>query len=84
MGFHREKNDVGDQSAPGMQPAPEEDTNQGLFRIEEQVEGDEFMAVKPWLGAIKAPTNYPKPPANASDSPNVNIVLEHCYGYRAK
>ena len=24
--------------------------------------GDEFMAVKPWLGAIKAPTNFKKLP----------------------
>ena len=28
------------------------------FEEEEMEAGDEFMAVKPWLGAMKPPTNF--------------------------
>lgn len=31
------------------------------FQVEEVNEGDEFMAVKPWKGAIKEPSNYTPP-----------------------
>lgn len=42
------------------------------------------MAVKPWLGAIKAPTTFTKAPANQDAKPNVGINLEYVYGYRSK
>ena len=31
-----------------------------IFEIAEVGHGDEFMAVLPWKGAIKEPTNHPK------------------------
>ena len=44
--------------------------------------GDEFMAVKPWLGAIREPTyNYP---VQTEAPPKVSIELEFVYGYRCK
>jgi hypothetical protein len=41
------------------------------------------MAVKPWIGQIKEPTNY-KPIRNAEKAPNITLTLEYAYGYRAK
>jgi len=46
-------------------------------------EGDEFMAVKPWLGAIKEPTGFKKP-SRANKAPLCKIDLQYCHGYRAK
>lgn len=40
----------------------DDDDEGGLFDEEEMEKGDEFMAVLPWLGAIKEPSNYPGPP----------------------
>jgi microtubule-associated protein-like 6 len=42
--------------------------------------GDEFMAVKPWLGNIKAPSN--PPPADKS-APDADLELCVVHGYRA-
>lgn len=39
------------------------------------------MAVKPWKGAIKAPTN---PPEIDSSAPNKDLELEYCNGYRCE
>ena len=41
------------------------------------------MAVKPWLGAIKEPSDY-KAIRAPSEAPNINLNLEYVYGYRAK
>lgn len=54
-----------------------------LFSEEPEDKGDEFMAVKPWLGAIKEPTGY-KMPAGQNKAPNVKIELNYVFGYRAK
>lgn len=51
-----------------------------LFEIEEAGGGDQFMAVKPWIGALKAPTN---PPHNNPNAPDKTLELEYVYGYRA-
>jgi len=51
-----------------------------LFEVEEAGEGDQFMAVKPWIGALKAPTNKP---ANNPSAPSKKLELEYVYGYRA-
>ena len=42
-------------------------------------EGDEFAAVKPWLGAIKEPKNHPKPIKKAPDE---DFGIDWVYGYR--
>ncbi|EQC41165.1 hypothetical protein SDRG_01142 [Saprolegnia diclina VS20] len=42
--------------------------------------GDEFMAVKPWIGAICAPSNPPKENPRA---PDIQLRLEWVYGYQA-
>ena len=41
--------------------------------------GVEFGAIKPWLGAIKEPTNHP--PKNPA-KPNQVHTIEWVYGYR--
>ena len=43
-------------------------------------EGDEFMAVKPWLGAIKEPK--PKPKVDPS-KPEVEYEIDWVYGYKS-
>lgn len=50
-----------------------------MFQVESAGGGDQIGAVKPWLGAIKPPTN---PPPFRNEKPNVNYELEYCYGYR--
>lgn len=44
--------------------------------------GDEFMAVRPYLKQIKAPTGYTKGPVNIRKPPNVSVDLEWVHGYR--
>ena len=58
--------------------------NMGLFEEEEIECGDQFMAVKPWLGAIKAPSDYLGFKSSQLVKPQVNIELDYVYGYRAK
>ncbi|RLN68841.1 hypothetical protein BBJ28_00002720 [Nothophytophthora sp. Chile5] len=47
----------------------------------EESAGDEFMAVKPWIGAIVAPTNAATP---NSREPELNVELEWVYGYQSE
>jgi hypothetical protein len=49
------------------------------FAVEDDGPGDQFMAVKPWIGAIKAPT---RPPAGNNSTPDADLSLEWVYGYR--
>ncbi len=42
------------------------------------------MAVKPWLGAIKAPSNFIQSQINPNKQPNIDIQLEYVYGIRCK
>ena len=44
-------------------------------------EGDEFMAVKPWIGAIKEPEN---PPKAVNKKPKEQYEIEWVYGYRSE
>lgn len=53
----------------------------GVFELEAAAPGDQFMAVKPWLGAIKAPT---VPPRANVDAPAAALELEWVHGYSAQ
>lgn len=52
------------------------------FQVVEE-EGEEFMAIKPWLGAIKEPT-YKYPARGSEAVPAATLSLEYVYGYRSK
>lgn len=52
-----------------------------LFEKVPPGEGDEFAAVKPWLGAIKEPKDHPKPNKKA---PAVDYKIDWVYGYRSE
>jgi len=47
------------------------------------VAGDQFMAIKPWIGAVKAsvPSDY-KPSKDESLPPKSSLELEYVHGYR--
>jgi hypothetical protein len=54
----------------------------GLFELDDSASaGDEFMAVKPWIGAIVAPS---APPPAASGPPSASLDLEWVHGYSAQ
>jgi WD40 repeat protein len=53
----------------------------GLFVSEEVSGGDQFMAVKPWEGAVKPPSNY-RFAAGDDDAPDAELDLEFVHGYR--
>jgi microtubule-associated protein-like 6 len=55
-----------------------------IFDFEEIGEGDQFMAVKPWIGALKAPSSFVKAARNSKLAPVVNMTLDFIHGYRAK
>ena len=52
-----------------------------MFQEEEYEEADQFMASKPWLGALKAPT---KPVQGDKSKPKAKLELDYVHGYRAK
>eukprot|EP01029_Cantina_marsupialis_P014635 TRINITY_DN32098_c0_g1_i4.p1 TRINITY_DN32098_c0_g1~~TRINITY_DN32098_c0_g1_i4.p1 ORF type:complete len:1031 (+),score=348.41 TRINITY_DN32098_c0_g1_i4:513-3605(+) len=53
----------------------------GIMSKFDKVLGDEFMAVKPWLGAIVAPSDYKAGPPQ--DAPDAEMELEWVHGYRS-
>jgi hypothetical protein len=54
--------------------------NLDLFIMPEPDMPDQFMAVKPWKGAIKAPSN---PPAVNESQPEVTYEIEFVHGYKS-
>jgi microtubule-associated protein-like 6 len=50
------------------------------FDVTEVDAGKEFLAVKPWVGAVVAPSD---PPATDKSQPDVQYTLEYAYGYRS-
>lgn len=63
---------------------PAEDGGMGFFQVEKVEGGDEFLAVKPWLGAIKEPAGWKKAPLNQNKPPTAELTLEYVHGYRCK
>jgi hypothetical protein len=51
-----------------------------LFEVADMGHGDEFMAVKPWKGAIKEPTHHP--PINPT-KPDVEYKVDFVFGYKS-
>ena len=47
--------------------------------VSEDAEGEQFMAVRPWIGQIEEPDNHNE--VN-NDKPDVTYELEYAYGYR--
>lgn len=44
--------------------------------------GDEFLAVVPWKGQIKPPSNFKRAAKDATLAPDLRIELEWVHGYR--
>lgn len=65
----------------GEQEVVYDDIMSQIFEKVEPGEGDEFAAVKPWLGAIKEPKNHPKP---NKKSPDQEFAIDWVYGYRSE
>ena len=53
-----------------------------LFEFETVGEGDQFLAVKPWLGEMKASTPKFNVPAGHIKPPEANLELDRVHGYR--
>lgn len=54
-----------------------------LFEFDSVGEGDQFLAVKPWLGEMKASTPIYKVPKSQSKAPDATLSLLKVHGYRA-
>ena len=66
---------------PGDVTQEYDDILSALFHKVPPGEGDEFAAVKPWLGAIKEPKSHPK--ANKA-APKEHFNIDWIYGYRSE
>jgi hypothetical protein len=73
----------------GMKPeaAEDDDDEGGFFEQDDPVMGDESKAVRPWLGAIKAPSSgmgSDGKPQGLNKAPAIDMKLEWCYGYQSR
>jgi microtubule-associated protein-like 6 len=66
---------------PGDQTQVYDEVLSALFEKVPPGEGDEFAAVKPWLGAIKEPKNHPK---NNKKAPTETYGIDWVFGYRSE
>jgi len=79
-GNKKEANQALKQKDYGPEENQEYDaTLKALFEKVPPGEGDEFAAVKPWLGAIKEPKSHPKPNKKA---PAESLEMDWVYGFR--
>jgi len=69
------------QVVDGAEPREDIPDGAGLFEQVDAGTGDQFMAVKPWIGAVKEPSSHPPP--NPSP-PDARYGLEYVYGYRCE
>lgn len=56
-----------------------DDQEDDFFEVEE-AEGEQFMAVRPWIGQVEEPDNHNE--ANP-EKPDANYSLHYVYGYRS-
>jgi len=61
---------------------PDYDPVELFYKLEEEDDGDQFLAVKPWKRQIKAPPGQIKPPKNQNKAPGVSAHIEWVHGYR--
>ena len=61
----------------------EDDDDNMLFEEEDIDKGDEYADFKPWIGALKEPNNYLKPPLKQDEAPAIEISLNYAFGYRS-
>jgi hypothetical protein len=52
-----------------------------FLEVDDVAHGDEFGAIKPWLGAIVEPTDHP--PMN-NTKPDITYNIDFVYGYRTE
>jgi len=62
----------------------EETDGDNFFSEQDAEDGDETITIKPWLGAIREPSGFIKPPLNYNKAPNTKLEIDHVYGYRVK
>lgn len=55
---------------------------QNEFAEQDLGAGDEFLAVKPWKGQMKPPSNFKRASKESVMAPEVIIELEWVHGYR--
>lgn len=69
------------QAAPiQIKPSKKDKEEDEDFCEAELASGDEFLAVLPWKGQMKPPSDFKKPSKDASLEPEVKIELEWAHG----
>ena len=56
-----------------------EDEGNDMFEVEE-AQGEQFMAVRPWIGQVTEPENHNE---INKEKPDTTYALEYVYGYRS-
>ncbi|CAG9325772.1 unnamed protein product [Blepharisma stoltei] len=84
MALNKKNEEVKEKTKVKVAAALENNDPNSFFQFEELGEGDQFLAVKPWEGAIKPPSGFIKAPRNQNQAPAIDLSLEWVHGYRAK